>query len=140
MRVPPSARISLRLPQGSSFGRSIPLDDALSAGSLEAAAQLARLIGVAEGADHGAVVDALGSQIGLADHGLTAAELIWELALQAAERGLRVGFAALRRYLHRVTAGTAIAATRSGLRRCHRRGAGRAHCGGAGWRRSRRRI
>src|SRR5450759_636040 len=89
MRVPSSARISPRLPQGSSCGALIPLDDALAAGSFEAAAQRARLIGVAEGADHGAVVGALFAQIDLVDQRLFAAELAGVFALQAAERSLR---------------------------------------------------
>ena len=66
---------------------------------------VARLIGGGEGADHGAVIGALGAQIHFVDRRLPAAELVGVFGLQAAERGLRVGFAALRRHLHGIAAG-----------------------------------
>ncbi len=80
MRAPPSARISPRTSQGSSFGLLIPLDEALSAGSLEARAQLACLGGIGKGPNHGAIIGALGAQVDLMDRGLTTAKLVRELA------------------------------------------------------------
>lgn len=96
MRVPPSARISPRTSQGSSFGLLIPLDEALPAGCLEARAQLACLAGIGKGPNHGAVIGALGAKVGLMDRGLPTAKLIWELGLKAAERRLSLTLAALR--------------------------------------------
>src|SRR6185295_8199880 len=96
MRVPPSARISPRTSQGSSFGLLIPLDEALSAGGLEARAQLACLGGIGKGPNHGAVIGALGTQIDLTDRGWPTAKLIRELGLQAAECRLSLTLAALR--------------------------------------------
>src|SRR5450755_3181032 len=104
MRAPPSARISPRLPRGSSEGLLIPLDDALPAGRLEAAAQRTRVVGGGEGADHGAVIGALVAQLHFVDQRLAAAELGRVLGLQTAERGLRLGFATLRRQLHGIAA------------------------------------
>src|SRR6478736_6913676 len=96
MRAPSSARISPRTSQGSSFGLLIPLDEALPAGCLEARAQLACLAGIGKGPNHGAVVSALGAQIGLLDRRLPTSELVRELGLQAAERRLSLTLAALR--------------------------------------------
>ena len=95
MRVPPSARISPRTSQGSSFGLLIPLDEALSAGRLEARAQLACLAGIRKGPNHGAVIGAFGAQVDLADRGLSTAKLIRKLALKASKRRLSLTLAAL---------------------------------------------
>src|SRR4051794_14952615 len=46
----------------------IPLDDALSAGGFQIAAERRGLVRGAERADHGAIVDALVAQIGAFDH------------------------------------------------------------------------
>src|SRR6476620_5998400 len=99
MRAPPSVRISPRTSQGSSVGLLIPLDEALSAGCLEARAQLACLAGIGKGSNHGAVVGALGAQVGFVDRGLPTAKLVRELGLKAAERRLSLTLAALRRNL-----------------------------------------
>ena len=80
---------------------------------------LARLFGVGEGTDHGAVVDALGAQIDAADQRLMAAELLREFGLQAVERGLA----------RRLRCGARRPARHS--RRCGR-------CGGAALRAARR--
>ena len=96
MRALPSARISPRTSQGSSFGLLIPLDEALSTGRLEARAQLACLASICKGANHGAVIGALGAQIDLMDSGLPTAKLIRELGLKATERRLSLTLAALR--------------------------------------------
>ena len=95
MRAPPLARISPRTSQGSSFGLLIPLDEALSAGCLEARAQLACLAGIGKRSNHGAVIGALCAQIDLVDSGLPTAKLIRELGLQAAESRLSLTLAAL---------------------------------------------
>jgi|SoimicMinimDraft_1059729.scaffolds.fasta_scaffold45245_1 hypothetical protein len=95
MRAPPLARISPRTSQGSSFGLLIPLDEALSAGCLEARAQLACLAAIGKRSNHGAVIGALGAQIDLVDSGLPTAKLIRELGLQAAESRLSLTLAAL---------------------------------------------
>ena len=55
--------------QGSRKRPLIPLDDALSAGSFQVAAELRGLIGRPERSDHGAVVDALVAEIGAFDYG-----------------------------------------------------------------------
>src|SRR3954463_15785413 len=103
MRVKALARISLRRLRGSSAPPLIPLDDALPAGRLQAGAKLAGIFG-RHRPDHGAVIDALGAKIHVADQRLLAAELARVLGLEAAERRLRLSFAALRRNLHRVAA------------------------------------
>src|ERR1700694_501703 len=88
--------ISPPKPQGSRKPRSIPLDDALSAGRLQAAAELRGLIGRPERSDHGAVVDPLVAEIGALDHGAARSQHRRELALQGSEGGLGVGFVSLR--------------------------------------------
>ena len=45
----------------------IPLDDALPAGTFQIATELGRLFGGSERADHGAVIDPLGAEIGALD-------------------------------------------------------------------------
>src|SRR5258707_14113884 len=70
---------------------SILLDDALPAGSLEAAAELRRFIRRRERANHGAVVHALFAEVGALDHRLPRSQHRWELALQGPERTLRIG-------------------------------------------------
>src|SRR5450755_2119552 len=120
MRVPPSTRISPRQRQGSSFRPLIPLDNTVAAGGLEAAAQLAGLIGTAEGAGHGAEIGAFFPEFDPADHRLAAAKLGGEFALRTSERGLRLGFATLRGNLH-IAAGPAAGCRRHRrrlLRRC----------------------
>src|SRR4029079_7756862 len=99
MRAPPSARISPRTSQGSSFGLLIPLDEALSAGCLEARAQLACLAGIGKGAHHGAIEGPRGAQVAFVDRGLRPAKRVGELGLKAAERRLSFTLAALRRNL-----------------------------------------
>src|SRR5450631_868518 len=96
--------------QGSRKPRLIPLDDALSAGRLQTAAELGCLVGRPERPDHGAVVDALVAEIGALDHRAARSQHGRELALQGPERGLGVGFVALRGYLDQVVAAGPTAA------------------------------
>src|ERR1700712_3520758 len=74
----------------------IPLDDALSAGGFQIAAERRGLFGGAERPDHGAVKDALVAEIGAFDHRSTRSQHGRELALQRPVGGLRVGLVLLR--------------------------------------------
>src|ERR1700743_1224433 len=74
--------ISPRATEGSRKPLSIPLDDALSAGAFQAAAELRCFLCRAKWPDHGAVIDALLAEIGALDRGRTRAEHARELALQ----------------------------------------------------------
>ena len=127
MRAPPSARISPRTSQGSSFGLLILLDEALPAGCLEACAQLACLAGASKGPNHGTVIGAFGAQVRLMDRGLPTAQLVRELGLQAAERRLGLTLAALRGNLD-IAARPAARCRRGRLWRY--RGRPGRHCGG----------
>src|SRR5438552_1110904 len=82
----------------------IPLDDALSAGGFQIAAELGGLFGRAERSDHGAVIDALVAQIGPLDDRWTGPQHARELALERPIGGLGVGLVLLRRYLHQISA------------------------------------
>src|SRR5687768_12347582 len=97
------ARISPRSRRGSTATELISLDDALSAGGLQAAAELRRLVDRGEGAHHRAVIDSFVAKVRAPDGRLTVAEKTWEFRLQAAERSLRVVLTALRGYLHERT-------------------------------------
>src|SRR3954451_2167906 len=96
--------ISPRPAGGSRKPRLIPLDDALAAGRLQAAAQLGGLVRGREGTNHGTVVDPLFAEIGPFDKRAAGSQNGRELALQGPEGGLRVGFVTLRGYLHHITA------------------------------------
>src|SRR6266702_2150288 len=82
----------------------IPLDDALSAGGFQIAAELGGLFGRAERPDHGTVVDALVAQIGALDDRRTRSQYARELILERPVGGLGVGLVLLRRYLHQISA------------------------------------
>ena len=82
----------------------ISLDDALAAGRFQVSAETRRLAGGRERSDHGTVVDAFGSEIGLADDQLTIAEQAWKLPLQAMESRLRLSFSPVRGQLDGVGA------------------------------------
>src|ERR1700676_890475 len=110
--------------QGSRKPRSIPLDDALSAGCLQTAAELRGLIGRPERTDHGAVVDALVAEVGALDHRAARSQHRRELALQGPERGLGVGFIALRGDLDQVVAASSTATRRGFGSGLHRGGGG----------------
>ncbi len=81
--------------QGSRKRPLIPLDDALPAGSFQAAAQLRRFIRGPERTDHGTVINAPVAKVGTLDQRRAGSEHRRILALQGPERGLRVGLAAL---------------------------------------------
>src|SRR4030088_392867 len=102
--------ISPRVAQGSRKRPLIPLDDALTAGRLQAAAELGGFIGRPEGADHGAVVDALVAEVGALDQGCSRSQHGRDLALQRLVGGLGVGLVALRGDLHQVSAAGSTAA------------------------------
>ncbi len=72
------------------------LHNAISAGLLQAAADLDRLFAAGERPDHGAVIDALGAEIGAADGVRLAAEHASELRLDATIGILGLGLAPLR--------------------------------------------
>src|SRR6478752_3064389 len=91
---------------GSRKAPLIPLDDALAAGRLQAAAELGGFVRGPERTNHGAVVDALLAQIGALDDGAARSQNRRELALQGPERGLGVGFVPLRGDLDEVAATT----------------------------------
>src|SRR5476651_2798922 len=78
------------------------LYNAFAAGLLQAAANLDRLFAAGKRSDHGAVVDALGAEIGAADGVRLAAEHASELRLDAAIGALGFGLAPLRRHLHQI--------------------------------------
>src|ERR1700722_15022078 len=80
--VPPNPRVSggrSRAPT------SVLLNDALTAGGLQAAAELVGIPGGTERPHHGAIVDALGAKIGASNNRLALAKLPRELGLQAME-------------------------------------------------------
>src|SRR5450631_883452 len=82
----------------------IPLDDALSAGGFQIAAELCGLFGRAERPDHGAVVDALVAQISPLDDRWAGTHNARELALERPVGGLGVGLVLLRGDLHQISA------------------------------------
>src|SRR3954468_7703240 len=82
----------------------IPLDDALSAGGFQVAAELRGLVRRTERPDHGAVIDALVAEIGALDQRRAGTQHRRELALQGPERRLRVRLGFLRRNLDHVSA------------------------------------
>src|SRR4051794_14041416 len=82
------APIRPRRPQGSRKRPLIPLDDALPAGSFQVAAELLGFVGAAERTDHGAVVDALFTQIGALDQRRPRSEHGRILGLQGPVGGL----------------------------------------------------
>ena len=61
----------------------------MAAGGFEGCAELVRFLGGSEGPDHRAIEHSLTPQISPSDDGTSAAELIGEFCLQAAERGGR---------------------------------------------------
>src|ERR1700722_15597822 len=91
----------------------IPLDDALSAGGRQAAAELFGFVGGAERTDHGAVVDTLVAQIRPLDHRAARSQHRWELALQGPVGSLRVGLIPLRGDLDQIST-AACSSTRRG--------------------------
>src|SRR5882757_9442871 len=82
----------------------IPLDDALSAGSFQIAAELGGLFRGAERTDHGAVKHALFAEIGALDDRRTRSQHGRVLALQRPVGGLRIGLVLLRGDLNEVSA------------------------------------
>src|SRR5262245_3397972 len=102
--------------------------EALAAGGLVAGAELARLLRRGERPHHGPVDNPFAAQVGTANDGLPVAELIGELGLQAAERGLRLTLALLRRELHDEAARGASRLGRGPRRWRQRRRAGRCRC------------
>src|SRR5215510_8816590 len=89
-------------------GRSVTLDNALTARGLEATAELVGLTGRRERPRHDAVISPLGAKIGASNDGCPVSESAGELLLQRAEGRLRVGFAPLRRNLHEIFPGRSI--------------------------------
>src|SRR3954447_25583237 len=89
--------------QGSRKQPLIPLDDALSAGGFQAAAELRRLVRRTERTDHGAVIDALLPELGALDLRRARAEHAGELALQGPIGRLRVSLVLLGRDLHQIS-------------------------------------
>src|SRR5882724_3780590 len=104
MRACSSGPISPLMTKRSRKRRLVPLDDALSASRLQAAAELRRLIGGAERPHHGAVVDTFVAEIGALDHGAARSQYRRELALQRPIGGLGVGLVSLRGDLNQVSA------------------------------------
>src|SRR6476620_1013536 len=95
----------LRAP-GSRKPPLIPLDEALSAGRFQAAADLSSLLGRAERAGEGAVVDALLAEVDPFHQRRVRSEHARELALQRPVRSLCVGLVLLRGDLNQIaTAG-----------------------------------
>ena len=82
----------------------IPLDDALSTGTFQIAAELGRLFSGSERADHGAVIDPLGAEIDALDDRRTGSQRGRKLVLQRAVGGLRVGLVLLRGDLNQIIA------------------------------------
>src|SRR5258705_5257158 len=82
----------------------ILLDNALPPGTFQIAAELGRLFGGSERADHGAVIDALGAEIGALDDRRTGPQRGGKLVLQRAIGGLHVGLVLLRRDLNQIIA------------------------------------
>src|SRR5262249_11494974 len=81
---------------------SVGRDHTLAAGGLVAGAELDRLLRRGERPHHGAVEYAFAAEISLADDRLPVPELVRELGLQAAVRGLRLRLSLLRGELHHV--------------------------------------
>src|SRR5882757_3542173 len=96
--------ISPRAAPGSRKRPLIPLDDALSAGGFQVAAELGRLVLGAERSDHGAVEDALFAEVRPLDQRRTRAQHGGELALQRPVGGLRVRLVLLRGDLDHISA------------------------------------
>src|SRR5580698_8248161 len=88
--------ISSPLARGSRKRPSIPLDPALAAGGLQAAAELVGFLGRAKGADHGAVAHTLLARIGPLDHRLARSQHRRILALQRLVGRLGGGLVQLR--------------------------------------------
>src|SRR6185369_3400314 len=109
--------------QGKAPGPTLMLHNAFAAGLLQAAANLDRLFAAGERPDHGAVVDALGPEIGTADGVRLAAEHASELRRDAAIGVLGFGLAPLRRHLHQIAA-AGRGRRRRGARRRWRREVG----------------
>src|SRR6476469_3510710 len=83
----------------------ILLDHALPPGIFQIAAELGRLFGGSERADHGAVIDPLVAEIGALDDRRTGPQRGRKLVLQPAVGGLRVGLVLLRGDLNQISAG-----------------------------------
>src|SRR5471030_1503311 len=115
MRACSSRAISPLTALGSRKRPLIPLDDALSARSFQAAAELQGFLARTERADHGAVVNSLVAEIGALDHGTTRPQHRRVLALQDPIRGLRFGLILLRRDLHQIAAASAGGGLRRGV-------------------------
>src|SRR6185295_13009258 len=96
----------------------IPLDEALSAGRFQAAADLRRLLGRAEGAGEGAVIDALFAEIDAFHQRRVRPQHARELALQRAIGSLRVGLVLLRGDLNQIAA-TGRGSRLGRIGRCH---------------------
>ena len=82
----------------------ILLDNALPPGTFQIAAELGRLFGGSERADHGAVIDPLVAEIGALDDWRTGCQRGRKLVLQRAVGDLRVGLVLLRGDLNQITA------------------------------------
>ena len=82
----------------------ILLDNALPPGTFQIAAELGRLFGGSERADHGAVIDPLVAEIGALDDRRTGCQRGRKLVLQRAVGDLRVGLVLLRGDLNQITA------------------------------------
>ena len=82
----------------------ILLDEALAAGTFQIAAELGRLFGGSERADHGAVIDPLVAEIGALDDRRTGPQRGRKLVLQRAVGGPRVGLVLLRGDLNQIIA------------------------------------
>ena len=74
----------------------------MPAGTFQIAAELGRLFGGSERADHGAVIDSLGAEIGALDDWRTGPQRGGKLVLQRAIGGLHVGLVLLRGNLNQV--------------------------------------
>src|SRR3984885_12208567 len=116
MRACSWAPISPLTAQGSRKRPLIPLDDALSAGGFQVAAELRGFVGRAEWTNHGSVVDPLVAQIRTLDHGAVRSQHRGELALQGLVGSLRVGLISLRGNLNQIPA-SGCGAAGCGLRR-----------------------
>src|SRR5438876_12400152 len=104
MRVCSSGPISPLTTEGPRKRRSIPLDDALTASRLQAAAELRRFVGRAERTYHRSVVDALVAEIGPLDQRAARSQYRRKLALQRPIGGLGVGLVSLRGNLDQISA------------------------------------
>src|SRR5262249_57055854 len=97
--------------------RSIALDDALPAGSLQVDAELRGLIAGGERPDRGAVKHALFAEIGPLDQWRARAEHVRELALQRLVGSLGIGLGLLRGDLDDKTTAAAGGGGRCGIDR-----------------------